>query len=223
MDIYQSTKPAPYVYICVHKHTKYFYIGYREKNVSLNRTSDIDLPLYKTSSKFVKPIFEEFEWQIIAEFVDTDSAYDFEQSLIQENWNNPLLINKQYYKGKNARFKNYKHSEKTKQKIKNSLKNRIITDNHRFAISESKKGSITWNKGIPRTVEDRKLISEKRKETAKRVGAWNFGKLHSKETLDKISNKARNRMKYTCLHCGKEIAGDNYFRWHGENCKLKML
>lgn len=93
MNIYASTKVSPYVYICTHKTTGKFYIGYREKN---NLPSNIDLPTYKTSSKIVKPDFENYDWLIIAEFYNGDDAYDFEQHQIFANWSNPLLINKQY-------------------------------------------------------------------------------------------------------------------------------
>ena len=83
----------PYVYMCIHKETTHFYIGYRENN---KIPSTADLPQYKTSSKIVKPDFENYQFLIIAEFLDKESAYDFEQQLIFENWSHPLLLNKQY-------------------------------------------------------------------------------------------------------------------------------
>ena|ERR1035437_2682296 len=90
MNIYHSTKVLPYVYLCTHKETGEFYYGSR----CANRTpSNVDLPLYRTSSRRVNPIFTEFNYFIIAEFFDKDSAYDFEQQLIHENWNNPLILN----------------------------------------------------------------------------------------------------------------------------------
>jgi hypothetical protein len=69
MNIYRSSKPMPYVYVCIHKHTKQFYIGYREKTIKLCRISDVDLPLYRTSSVDVNPIFGEFDWYIIVIFL----------------------------------------------------------------------------------------------------------------------------------------------------------
>lgn len=33
--IYNSTEVRPYIYICTHKLTGEFYIGYREKNVTI--------------------------------------------------------------------------------------------------------------------------------------------------------------------------------------------
>jgi hypothetical protein len=105
MYIYNSTQVRPYVYLCTHKETGKFYIGYREKNVKLNLTSDQDLPLYKTSSNIVKSNFAEYTWEILAEFTTGDSAYDFEQQLISENWNNPLLLNESCRYGSTNRFK----------------------------------------------------------------------------------------------------------------------
>ena len=67
MSVYASTQVVPYVYICTHKNTGKFYIGYRERNVSMNITSDLDFPIYCTSSKEVNKKFKEFNWLIIAE------------------------------------------------------------------------------------------------------------------------------------------------------------
>jgi hypothetical protein len=94
MYIYSSSRVLPYVYVCTHKITNQFYIGDREKNVKLNLPSNVDLPLYKTSSKIIKSDFENYNWIIIAEFNNGNDAYDFEQQLIFDNWDNPLLINK---------------------------------------------------------------------------------------------------------------------------------
>lgn len=94
--LYPSLKVKPYVYICSDKETGEFYIGYREKNVALCRTSNIDLPLYKTSSKKIRLRFDNFNCWIVAEFESGNDAYDFEQQLIFENWDSPLLLNRQY-------------------------------------------------------------------------------------------------------------------------------
>lgn len=123
MNIYTSTKAMPYVYMCVNKITNEFYIGYRIKNVKLNKPSHIDFPEYRTSSKIVKPNFDNFTWIILAEFYDHDSAYDFEQSLINEHWSNPLLMNTNCHYGK-KRFRVKSHSTETKQKISNAQKGR---------------------------------------------------------------------------------------------------
>jgi hypothetical protein len=106
MTIYPSDKAVPYVYICTHKETNQFYIGYREVNVRLNRPSHLDLPEYKTSSKVVNPEWENYTWTIVAEFFDPSHAYSFEQQLIFDNWENPLLLNGYYRLGVHTQFRN---------------------------------------------------------------------------------------------------------------------
>jgi len=187
--------------MCVHKTTGEFYIGYREKNIYLNRTSDTDLPLYRTSSKYINSVFEEYDWHIVAEFVDGVSAYDFEQSLIQEHWNNPLLINQQYHNAEDTRFRNNGHSEETKQKIKQARLGQSITEDHKRSISEAKKGK----KMPPRTMEHKRNISiaktgSKRQppseETRKKLSLAFKGKKlgsPSDKTRRKMSEAAKRR------------------------------
>lgn len=91
----------PYVYLCTHKVTNSFYIGYRYANVAKGRKAEIDFPLYRTSSKEVRADFESYEWTILAEFFTPEDAFAFEQQLIQESWGNPKLINKKLWIGGN--------------------------------------------------------------------------------------------------------------------------
>lgn len=100
-------------------------------------------------------------------------------------------------------------------------KGKLTPDFVKEKISIANKGNVAWNKGIPRTAEEKELMSRRRKEVAKIVGVWNEGKHHLPDTIAKLSQKARERKKYTCPHCSKNIAGSNYFRWHGDNCKSK--
>lgn len=96
MTIYQSEKALPYVYMGIHKETGQFYIGSRTTK-KLKLPPEQDLIKYRTSSKYVKPIFDQFDWYIIAMFFDREDCYNFEQELIYENWNNPLKMNKSYF------------------------------------------------------------------------------------------------------------------------------
>lgn len=175
MNIYTSSRAMPYVYMCIHKETSQFYIGYRVKNVKLNKPSHIDFPEYKTSSKIVKPNFDNFTWVILAEFYNHDSAYDFEQSLINEYWCNPLLINTNCHCGK-KRFKVSSHSDETKQKISDAQKGRpgrVQTKEIKEKISKSLTGRIvpeerkkniskgkTGKSRAPQTNEAKRKISE---------------------------------------------------------------
>lgn len=183
MYIYQSLKPLPYVYMGIHKITGMFYIGYREKNVYLNRTSDVDLPIYRTSSKYINPIFDEFNWQIIAEFFNGISAYDFEQSLIKEHWQDPLLVNRQYHVLNETRFRNNGHSEETKQKLRKPKPKR--SSEHCENMSKSKQGK----KRVTRTEDHCRNISLSKTGT-KRPPV-------SEETRKKLSEAGKRRYQST--------------------------
>jgi NUMOD3 motif len=90
-------RPLPYVYRLTHRETGKFYIGYRYKNVELGLRAEDDLGIhYYSSSKIVKPHFEEYNTMILAEFFDKVAAIEFEQTLIKSEWGNPLLLNKAY-------------------------------------------------------------------------------------------------------------------------------
>lgn len=105
---------TPYVYKLTHKITKQFYIGFRCAN---KLPPEQDIFIYQSSSKYVKEIgFENFDSEIVAVFLDKESAYDFEQRTIHENMSNPLILNKSVFiEGK--RFVNHGHSDKTKHKM----------------------------------------------------------------------------------------------------------
>jgi hypothetical protein len=118
MSIYASEKALPYVYICTHKESGHFYIGYRCAN---KLPSHLDLPKYKTSSKVVRPKFDEFEWKILAEFFSKTDAYIFEQQLIAENWKNSHILNKHYQTETGILWLNGPHSPETLEKLR-SLK-----------------------------------------------------------------------------------------------------
>jgi len=105
-----------------------------------------------------------------------------------------------------------------------------------------KKGKPSWNKGIPRTEEVKQAISKansgkkrpdrtsdsftedwklKISQSKKGCETWNKGITHSDKTKELMSAKARQRPKKICQHCHKKVSPSNFFRWHGDNCKLK--
>jgi hypothetical protein len=204
MDIYPSTRALPYVYICTHKESGQFYIGYRSANVKLNKPSHIDLPEYKTSSKIVRSSFENFTWCVVAEFYDKDSAYDFEQQLIHTYWNDPLLLNKTCYHQK-SRFRcptGVPCREETKRKIGAANRIRLTgirrTDEFKNKISVANQG-----KTVSQDTKDKlsKIVSENHKknpriwsnESRQKLSATNKGRKISDEQKKKISEAKRLR------------------------------
>jgi hypothetical protein len=148
MSIYNSTKVVPYVYRLENPITGEFYIGYRSANISPS-SEDFGIT-YKTSAPKIEETFNQFNWQIIAEFFDGDSAYDFEQLLIFENWNNPLLLNKSCFHNK-KRFKakkginnriGFRVSDETKLKLSMINIGHIVSSETRNKISIANKGKI---------------------------------------------------------------------------------
>lgn len=210
MTIYFSTLAKPYVYICIHKETREFYIGYRERNVSLRRPSTVDLPLYKTSSKLVRPQFEEFEWIIVAEFNTGDAAYEFEQQLIRENWDDPLLLNEQY------RLPSKEVAFKSKKGINRGRKNP--------ALSLRNKTTVPWNKGL--TKEDPRIAAGVRTHTeaGKQLRSEIMKEWHKHNSVAGKNNPMYGvkRGQAPCEHCGKMVDIANYTRWHGERCKARI-
>ena len=215
MNIYPSTQVRPYVYFGIHKVTKEIYLGYREANT---KSSHIDIFEYRTSSKVVNPFFDEYDWYILAEFFNGNDAYDFEQQLIFENWNNPLLLNVNCRYGSKSRFKSKKGCGK---------------------------GKIPWNKGLTKDTDNRirepknkgviGVVTVSGKTKALQSKALK-GKPKSAESSIKKSIALKGRPNprkgipsgkkgithelLTCLHCGKTGGRSNMVRYHFDNCKM---
>ena len=253
MDIYSSDKAVSYVYICTHKETGKFYIGYRMRNVTLNIPSHLDLPKYKTSSTKVRPDWEDYTWTIVAEFFDPSDAYTFEQQLIYDNWENSLLLNERYNLGERGQFRS--SGPQSPEHIKKR--------------ADVNRGKPTWNKGIPHSTETKQKMSDtkkgkpgkpcsdatKQKLSDDRKGkpngrkgiptgqiSWNKGIPHSDATKQKLSDDRKGKPngrkgiptgpngkqqnpapKVECPHCGK-IGGSNTMqRWHFDNCSKKPI
>jgi hypothetical protein len=218
MNIYPSNKPMPYVYIVTHKITGKFYIGYRESNTI---PSHIDLPKYKTSSKIVKPAFDQYQWKIIAEFFNGNDAYDFEQQLIFEHWDHPLIINR------NVRFQ-CKRFKSKKGRI-GAMRGRAvamdpITRESLGAISTSdprwETGEIvfihTGKKQSKETIEIRLKNTDREKLKSRRGVCGhlhpNFGKKLELDHCKKLSNSLKNKKKPVGF--GKGTKNGNYGKRH---------
>lgn len=82
-------------------------------------------------------------------------------------------------------------------------------------ISNSLKGRIPWNKGIPTTKEKSKHQSDFMKKN---------NPMTSEESRKRISDarKRNGEPQLTCPHCDKTMDARNAKRWHFDNCKLKV-
>lgn len=50
-----------------------------------------------------------------------------------------------------------------------------------------------------------------------------WGKQHTDNSKKIQSEKAFNRIDKECGHCGKIVDVSNFGRWHGDNCKIKVI
>ena len=145
----------PYVYKLVNMHNNEYYYGFRKRNVKINVPSHIDILTYQSSSKIVANIgFEKFKYIILAEFFNWEDAFDFEQSLIIEHWNDPLMLNQSIQYHSKLLYKNTTHeksvetrkqtgsyitSEVTKLKLSQACTGRNISREHKQKLSIAKK------------------------------------------------------------------------------------
>jgi len=200
MTIYTSEKVMPYVYWCTHKETGEFYIGSRT-STKLTVPSHLDFPKYKTSSKRVKPRFDEFDWHIVAEFFSSQDAYDYEQQLIFENWGNPLRLNNFYTMGGKRMWgcDNLGRKHPNKKPRKTGWKLGPMSDDTKRKLSEAKKG-ITQGPnplkanagekngmfGRSRTEEEKQKIRETRATRTKEQDLASYSRKKTTEEIQKI-------------------------------------
>jgi hypothetical protein len=206
-NIYSSTQAYPYVYVCTHKTTGQFYIGYREQNVKLGLPSTVDFPKYKTSSNLVKPHFSDYDWQIVAEFFLGDDAFEFEQKLIKEHWGNELLLNEQYrLPAGDKAFKTKKGHLKGKKNPALSLRN---------------KNTVPWNKGLTKDDPRVAKYAKPRSEEFKAARSAQITEWHKTHDVSGKNNSmfGVTRKRVVCEHCGKDTTDAAYGRAHGAKCK----
>lgn len=70
----------------------------------------------------------------------------------------------------------------------------LFSEEYRHKLSESCKGRVPWNKGVPRPTETRMKISKTRKD--RKIKVWNKGIPRTEETKQKISAKNKG-LKHT--------------------------
>jgi hypothetical protein len=169
MNSYTSSRVMPYVYMGIHRVTNQVYIGSRTSKQQ-KLPSYFDLLDYRTSSKRVKPIFDEFDWIILAEFFDPLAAYDFEQQCIHENWTNPLKLNRVCrYDMPRWSTTGMAHLDESKRKMSEAKKGKPRTSpfsaETKLKLSEASKKRV-WSEEIKRKISE----TRKRTEIIKRTG-----------------------------------------------------
>jgi hypothetical protein len=174
----------PYVYKLVHKETGRFYFGYRRAN-KVPAIDDLGKK-YFTSSKIVKPFFNEFTYEIIKEFINAYEAFWYEQKLIAENCKNPLILNRRFQR-KDTKVFTFcgHHSIETKAKIALKQIGKKHTLDHSQKISNALKGRKLTTKELS-TRKKQLPFSE---ETKKKMSQAKIGKVQSPEHIMKRTAK----------------------------------
>lgn len=190
--MYNITDILPYVYQGIHKTSKKFYIGVRYGNVRIKKPINEDFgKTYKTSCKTVKPIFNEFDWQIIKIFSTPEEALAFESALIDHYWGDPLLINKNRGGKKFKRPDNYIRGPKREKKI--------FQDRSTFYKEK-------WKDPEYRENQLEKINAGR----TKRSDEWKSN--HSK-IMKKSSQKSKNICRVCRLSDRKEMTVQNFSRY----------
>jgi hypothetical protein len=190
--MYSIAEILPYVYQGVHKTSKKFYIGVRYGNVRIKKPINEDFgKTYKTSCKAVKPIFDEFDWQIVKIFSNPEDALAFESALIDQHWRDPLLINKNRGGKKFKRPNNYIRGPKREKKI--------LQDRSTFYKEK-------WKNPKYRKSQIEKINASR----TKRSKEWKTN--HSK-IMKKASQESKNVCRICRLSDRKEMTVQNFSRY----------
>lgn len=186
-----------YLYKIVNEQTQEYYIG-------VHSTQNLD-DGYSGSGKFIKIAIKEygieaFSKHILQFFDDIDAMYKKEELIVNEDFlQNPLVYNCACG-GEHCRRVNFTLSKSHKQKISNTLTGHTVSAETREKISKSLVGKYT---GTNSPNYGRKITPEelaKRKELAKARNYYGdsnpfYGKRHSKEVCEILSNSKRNRKR----------------------------
>lgn len=121
--------------------------------------------------------------------------------------------NIKYWKGKKRQLP--KLTQETKDKISKSLTGVKHTEERIRKNSESHKGLIPWNKGLPMSEKQKTFLKNRivTEETRKKMSNSRKGK--------SPANKGKISKKLLCKYCNREIPISNYYQWHDDKCKLK--
>jgi hypothetical protein len=224
--IYQDVKP--YVYMGYHPLTDKIYVGARWHNLKLNRPAEKDFGhYYFTSCNKVKPIFNEFEWEIVFEGT-IDEVKELENEMIDMYLKSGILFNTHSNKNWNTTGRKDIYEKGSKTRKSNGKNNH--TPESKAKISKTLTGKTSPNKGktglFHHTPETKAKMSEDRKGEGNNM--YGVSLVKSQESREKSrqsmlgKNKGNIMPTIKCPHCNREISAGNFTRWHNDNCKLKQ-
>jgi len=102
-----------------------------------------------------------------------------------------------------------------------SIEHKIhLSESHKGKISpnKGKKLSAEWKKKIGDGSRG-KICSQVKKN---KISKANKGKKRTIEQRKQLSERNKNSPKQLCMHCNKLIDKMNYKKWHGINCKMNI-
>lgn len=194
-----NTPILSYVYKLTHILTNQYYFGFRSANTV---PANLDLGIkYFSSSKTIKEIgFNNFKFEIIAEFFKKEDAYDFECELIRKHIDDPLNLNKAL-KGKLCPIRKFTTSEH-KSKLSNALRGKKL----------SKEAVQKRQKAFQETLK--KMSKEER---SKKFG---IGGKNAQLTISKMTKEERSK-KFGHMK-GKSLSDNTKFKISEANIGKKM-
>lgn len=152
---------------------------------------------------------------------DTPKSEDHKKKISDSNKGRKLT---EEHKNKLRKPKTEDHKSKLKKPKLNSenMGKYERTEEIRRKLSESHKGLQSGEKN---PMFGRKHTDKVKLEHAERMKGNQNGKgwIPSEDARAKMSARAKNRKATICAHCQGSYVGSNYTRWHGDNCKLKVV
>ena len=94
-----------------------------------------------------------------------------------------------------------------------------MTAEERYNMSESRKKVKYSDEGCKKLSDSRKAQIERGERTPPSFA----GRSHTEESKSKNRQKALDRLKMLCPHCGVEAKPHTFKRWHGDNCKMREV
>jgi len=154
-----------------------------------------------------------------------ENLYELEGFILEFMWGDKRLYNhhKLSYGGfePGNKIGCFKRSDETKRRLRLAFTGRIFTDEHRAKIAAARTGLKASQK------------------TKQKMSALRIGKPRPQSWHEKMAGKfiGENNPMYgkpspmrgkkfpttACEHCGKEASKGNYLRWHGSNCKHRIV